>query len=207
MKGSIKMKKFRRSPVAIVCYAIAALVFVYFAAVVVSTIISINQYYSSYGMSPGFGETLGYILQNGLTQLVSAITIFMAGFILEEVRKLNPANWKTDEEIAEEREARMMEKEAKIIAKGEEAKAKAEAAAEKAEALEDKFDEKLEAAKAEFSAVVAETEEDKTVAEAALEETKSGLDQLGEEIDAAAEEFVEEVKEAAEKLADKVDAE
>lgn len=195
MKGSIEMKKFRKSPIAIACYIISGLVFVYFVAVVASTIVSIYQYYSGYDMAPGFGETLGYVLQNGLSPLVSAITIFMAGFILEEVRKLNPANWMTDEEIADAREARMMEKEAKIIAKGEAAKAKAEEAAEKAEALEDKFDEKLESAKAQFSAVVAEAEE------------KTIFDQLGEEIDTAAKEFSEEVKSAAEEFADKVDAE
>ena len=54
----------------------------------------------------------------------------MAGFILEEVRKLNPSNWRTEDEIAEEKEAKKMAKEAKQIAKGEAAKAKADAKAE-----------------------------------------------------------------------------
>ena len=153
------MKKFQKSPIAIVCYVIAALLAVYFIAVIVSTMRTISEYYAAYNMSPGFGETVAYIMQNGLSPLVSAITMFMAGFILEEVRKLNPSNWMTDDELADAREAKKMAREAKQIAKGEAAKAKAEAEAEAEAAREAE-----EAAEPEFAAVVAEDgEEDDTV--------------------------------------------
>lgn len=190
------MKKFRKSPIAIACYVIAALLAGYFITIAISTITTINQYYQAYEMSAGFGETLGYLLQNGLAPLAAAISTFMAGYILEEVRKLNPANWKTDDEIAEAKEEKRMAKEAKVIAKGEAAKAKAEAAFEKAEELEDKFDEAVEKRKEEFSAVVAAVEEDTDEAAEAVEEASD-----------ADEEAAVEVKDAAEEISEITDAE
>ena len=159
------MKQFQKSPVAIACYVISVLLAAYFLYVCATTISTINQYYASYDMKAGFGETLGYIVQSGLSPLVSAITVFMAGYILEEVRKLNPANWMTEDEIAEAREAKKMAREAKQIAKGEEAKAKADAKAEaeaeaRAEAAAEKLEEETEAV--EFSAEVAEDAEANT---------------------------------------------
>ena len=199
------MKKFRKSPIAIACYVIAALLAGYFITIAISTITTINQYYQAYEMSAGFGETLGYLLQNGLAPLAAAISTFMAGYILEEVRKLNPAkevrklnpaNWKTDDEIAEAKEEKRMAKEAKVIAKGEAAKAKAEAAFEKAEELEDKFDEAVEKRKEEFSAVVAAVEEDTDEAAEAVEEASD-----------ADEEAAVEVKDAVEEISEITDAE
>ena len=119
------MKKFRRSPVAIACYVIAALLAVYFLAVIFSTLSTINEYYAQYDMRAGFGETFGYLMQNGMSIFVNALLVFMAGFILETVRKLNPSNWMTDEEIAEAREAKQLAREEKQAAKGEAAKIKA----------------------------------------------------------------------------------
>lgn len=119
------MKKFRRSPVAIACYVIAALLAVYFLAVIFSTLSTINEYYAQYDMRAGFGETFGYLMQNGMSIFVNALLVFMAGFILETVRKLNPSNWMTDEEIAEAREAKLLAREEKQAAKGEAAKIKA----------------------------------------------------------------------------------
>ncbi len=119
------MKKFRRSPVAIACYVIAALLAVYFLAVIFSTLSTINEYYAQYDMRAGFGETFGYLMQNGMSIFVNALLVFMAGFILETVRKLNPSNWMTDEEIAEAREAKQLARQEKQAAKGEAAKVKA----------------------------------------------------------------------------------
>ena len=150
------MKKFRKSPVAIACYVLAALLAVYFVTVVVSTITTINEYYASYGMSATAGEVISYLLQNGVSPFTSALLTFMAGFILEEVRKNNPANWMTDEELAEAKEAKKMAREAKQIAKGEAAKAAAEA---KEAAGDD------ESIKAEFAAVVADAGDDTVVFE------------------------------------------
>ena len=186
-----EMKQFRKSPIAIACYVISALFAVYFLFICVNTIITINQYYASYDMSAGFGETLGYIVQSGLSPLASTITVFMAGFILEEVRKLNPANWMTEDEIAEEKEAKKMAREAKQIAKGEAAKAKADAKAEaEAEARAEAQAEKLaqETETVEFSAVVAED----------TEEIEAEAEELSETAEGAAEESAETAEEVAE---------
>ena len=82
------MKQFIRSKVAIACYVISVLIAAYCLYVCASAIGYVNQYFASMGMPANFGVTLEYILQSGLSPLVSAITVFMAGFILEEVRKL-----------------------------------------------------------------------------------------------------------------------
>ena len=138
------MKKFKKSPIAIVCYIIASIFAVYFIAVIFSTLHSINEYYASYDMQAGFGETLGYLLQNGLGPLTNAILIFMAGFILDEVRKLNPANWMTEEEIAEAREA-TESVEAVFVSSDEEAEEVSEETAEVAEeAVEETAEEAAE---------------------------------------------------------------
>ena len=193
------MKQFRKSPIALACYIISALLLVYFLFVCATTISTINQYYASYDMKASFGETLGYLVQSGLSPLVSAITVFMAGYILEEVRKLNPANWMTEDEIAEAREAKKMAREAKQIAKGEVAKAKADAKAEaeaeaRAEAAAEKLEE--ETAAVEFSAEVAED----------AEEISEAAEEAAEETTEVAEETVEEtVEEAVETAAEPAD--
>ena len=199
------MKQFKRSPIAIVCYVFAAIVAVYFVAVTVSTLSTIHEYYAQYGMKAGFGETMGYLLQNGLDPLVKAITVFMAGFILEEVRKLNPANWMTAEERAEAREAKQLVKEQKLAAKGEAAKIKAgvvtaaEAAQAKAEAsVEANFVEDAQAAEEVTEAAEAEAEE---VTEEAAEVTES-VEEVAEETGEAAEEVLEDSAEAAEAAAE-----
>lgn len=168
------MKKFRKSPLAIVCYVFAAIFAAYFVATEVTTITTIFNYYASYGMNPTFGEIASYTLQEGLASLTAAILVCMAGIILEEVRKLNPANWVTDEELAEKKEARVMARDAKKIARGEAAKAKAEAAADESETI-----------KPEFSAAVA-PEDDGVV-------VFGGEEQMApENVQGAATEFAEE---------------
>ena len=73
--------------VSFTCYVISTLLMVYFLYTVVSTVNTINDYYSQYDMSAGFGETLGYVLQNGVTSLVFSIIVFLAGNILRDVSK------------------------------------------------------------------------------------------------------------------------
>lgn len=183
------MKQFRKSPIAIACYVISVLILAYCLYVCANAIGYVNQYFASMGMPAEFGVTLEYIIQSGLSPFVSAVTVFMAGFILEEVRKLNPANWKTEDEIAEEKEAKKMAKEAKQIAKGEAAKAKADAKAEaEAEArAEARAEEMVEEAEiAEFSAVVAEDAEDEP------EEFSEATEEVAEGAEDVAEETVEE---------------
>lgn len=167
------MKKYRRSPLSIVCYVLAAIFAANFILVISSTLTEINQYYATYGMQPGFGEVLRYMLQMGSTPLFTAVATFMVGIIFNEIRKQNPANWAADEEISEAKEAQRLFKDAKQIAKGEAAKAAAEA-------KEPVITENDEGIKTEFSAVVAENSDtvefggDETEEEAAApEETEN----------------------------------
>lgn len=193
------MKRFRRSPVAIICYVIAILITCYFIGVTISTLITIHDYYAQYDMQAGFGETMAYLLQNGLTILVNAVVVFMAGFILEEVRKLNPSNWTTDEERAEAREAKQLAREQKQAAKGEAARIRAGVVTE-AEAA--KAGEEIPV-EADFSdvadEVVAEAADD--VAAEAVEAADAAEEAAGEAIDAAEEPAVE-AADAAEEITD-----
>ena len=187
------MKKFRRSPFTIACYVFAALFAAYFAAVVVSTVSTISQYYAAYDMSPTFGEVITYLFQQGLQPLAAAIMTFMAGIILDEVRKANPANWASDDEISEAKEAKRLAKEAKQIAKGEAAKAAAVATAEAAgEKTSDD-----ESIKPEFAAVVAENDSD-TVVFGDDEEAEEADATMAEEAAGTAAEATAEAENAAE---------
>lgn len=187
------MKKFRRSPFTIACYVIAAMFAAYFVTIVISTVTTINQYYAAYDMSPTFGEVASYLFQQGTMPLFAAIGTFMAGIILDEVRKGNPANWASDEEISEAKEAKRLAKEAKQIAKGEAAAAAATAASAAEKVVSD------ESIKPEFAAVVAEESKNTVVfddeedAEAVAEEAEEKAD----EAEAVAEEAEEKAEEVA----------
>lgn len=189
------MKKFRRSPFTIACYVIAAMFAAYFVTIVISTVTTINQYYAAYDMSPTFGEVASYLFQQGTMPLFAAIGTFMAGIILDEVRKGNPANWASDEEISEAKEAKRLAKEAKQIAKGEAAAAAATAASAAEKIVSD------ESIKPEFAAVVAEESKNTVVfddeedAEAA-DEAEAAVEEKAEEA-AGAEEKAEEAAGAA----------
>ncbi len=181
----MKMKKFRRSPFTIACYVIAAMFAAYFVTIVISTVTTINQYYAAYDMSPTFGEVASYLFQQGTMPLFAAIGTFMAGIILDEVRKGNPANWASDEEISEAKEAKRLAKEAKQIAKGEAAAAAATAASAAEKIVSD------ESIKPEFAAVVAEESKNTVVfddeedAEAA-DEAEAAVEEKAEEAAGAA---------------------
>lgn len=179
------MKKFRRSPFTIACYVIAAMFAAYFVTIVISTVTTINQYYAAYDMSPTFGEVASYLFQQGTMPLFAAIGTFMAGIILDEVRKGNPANWASDEEISEAKEAKRLAKEAKQIAKGEAAAAAATAASAAEKIVSD------ESIKPEFAAVVAEESKNTVVFDD--EEDAEAAD----EAEAVAEEAEEKAEEAA----------
>ncbi len=192
------MKKFRRSPFTIACYVFAAMFAAYFVTVVIGTVTTITQYYSAYDMAPTVGEVAGYLFQQGTMPLFAAIGTFMAGVILDEVRKGNPANWASDDEISEAKEAKRLAKEAKQIAKGE----AAAAAASAAEAVS--ADETI---KPEFAAVVAEEskntvvfddEEDAEVAEKA----EAAVDKAAEDAKEAAADAAAEAEEKAEEVSD-----
>lgn len=105
-------KKLIKSPVVIALYVIAALVLVYCFYLIGSTVSYINSYYSSYSMSPQAGEIITYVLQSVYQPLIGAVLLAVAGYILNEVRALNPAYYATEEEIAAAKAAKAAAKEA-----------------------------------------------------------------------------------------------
>ena len=118
-------KKYRNSGVSLACYVIAALMFGYVCYQIGTTVHTINEYYESYGMSAQPLEYVTYSLQSALQPIVYMIVIFMLGYILDAVRRNNPAYYLTDEEVLEAQEARKQAREAKKFAKGEAAALKA----------------------------------------------------------------------------------
>ena len=92
-------KKLRKSPIVIALYVIAVLTLVYACYQAGSAIKYVISYYSSYSMTPGFAETATYVLQTAFQPIVMAILLAAAGYILNEVRALNPAYYTTKEEL------------------------------------------------------------------------------------------------------------
>lgn len=86
-------KKFRRSPIAIACYVIAAIGMIYSIYTIGSTVAYLNEYFASYGMTVAgnLKDALGYVLSSVVQPFSFAVIIFVAGYILDEVRALNPA--------------------------------------------------------------------------------------------------------------------
>ena len=95
-----KMQKLKKSPVSIVCYVIAALALIYCFYVLGTAYKTVADYYAAYNMQPQLKEVVTYVLQTGLAPLTSAITLFMAAYILDSVRKLDPNNYVTVEDKA-----------------------------------------------------------------------------------------------------------
>ena len=118
-------KKYRRSPISIACYVLAAAMLVYVCYLIGSTIQTINTYYAQYGMSAQPMEYITYTLQAALQPIVYTVVFFMLGCILDAVRMNNENNYKTDEELAQAAAAKKQAREAKKIAKGEAAAIKA----------------------------------------------------------------------------------
>ena len=146
-------KKFIQSPIAIICYILAALMLIYACFQGGSTVKQINDYYAIYGMNAKPSEYFTYVLQAMLDPLIHAFTFFIAGYILNAVRKLDPKNYKTAEELVEIEEAKKEAREKKQAAKGEAKIAKSEgkgakagfAAASNEDSVRADFSESLEA--------------------------------------------------------------
>ena len=86
-------KKYRRSPISIVCYVLAAIMLVYVCYTIVSTVQTINEYYAQYGMSAQPIEYVTYSLQAALQYIVYMIVFFMCGYILDAVRMNNKSKY------------------------------------------------------------------------------------------------------------------
>ena len=138
-------KKFIQSPVAIICYVLAALMVVYACYQGGNTVKQINEYYASYGMSAKPMEYVTYVLQGMLEPLIHAFTFFIAGYILNAVRKLDPKNFKTASEMADLEDAKKEAKDRKQAAKGEAKAAKAGHKPSEEESVRADFAESLEA--------------------------------------------------------------
>lgn len=134
-------KKLKRSPWSIAFYVIAAALLIHAVYTVFGTISYLNTYFSTYGSSIGanFGNAISYIFSNSLVHFIYAALAFTGAKTFDEVRKLNPDNYFSEDELA------MMElaKQEKLEAKKAEAAAvngvkeeTAEAAAEEVSAEE-----------------------------------------------------------------------
>ena len=118
-------KKYRRNGVAIGCYIISAIMLAYACYQMGTTVGTINQYYAQYEFSPTALEYIVYCLQAALQPLMYAVVTFMLAYILDAVRKNNPANFLSDEEVEAAAEAKKQKREARKLARGEAAAAKA----------------------------------------------------------------------------------
>lgn len=128
-------KKLRKSAVVIALYVAAALMLVYSGFQVYSSAKYVFSYYSQYGMTPAFGETAGYILQTVCQPLVMTILLGAAGYILNEVRALNPAYYVTKEELEAIKAAKKAAK-AKLEVSVEDAEAEPTVVFESVEAVD-----------------------------------------------------------------------
>lgn len=118
-------KKYRRSALVIVCYILAALMALYTCYQLGYTVYTIRQYYAQYNMNATPMEYVTYLTQNGLQPLVNTVIFFMLAAILDAVRKNNPANYLSDEDIADAKMEKRADKDAKQFEKKEAAAEKA----------------------------------------------------------------------------------
>ncbi len=128
-------KECKKPGIAMACYVVAAVLFIYAFYSIGSTIAYLNSYFAQYGLTIGsqLGEALNYILSAALQPLTMAILIFMAGRILEAARSQNPAYYVSAEELAAEKAAKAAKKEAAKAAKAAAAEEKAEVLSENVE--------------------------------------------------------------------------
>lgn len=113
-------KIFQRSPMTIVCYVLAVILLIFAIRQMVDSWATIKDYYSAYEMGSNTVDNILYMIQSSIASLTFAFVAFISGFIISEIRKGNPDNYKTKEEI-------LAAKEAKKLAKAE-AKAKTDTA-------------------------------------------------------------------------------
>ena len=166
-------KKLKTSKVIIGLYVCTGIVSVYALYAIFNSITYLRNYFKTYGSSIGehFRDALSYILNQSLSYIVFAVLLFAAAAVLHEVRKLNPDNYLSQEEL----EVLAVEK-AEKAAKAAEAKADKAAKAAEAKAVKEAEKVAKEAAKA----------------ESAVESAKLGAAAVDEEVEELAEEVVED---------------
>jgi hypothetical protein len=117
-------KKYKGSVIAVIFYVLAALMLIYTCYQAGNTVASIKEYYAQYQMNATPSEYVTYILQSALEPLFNAVVLFALGYIINEVRKNNPAYYISEEEKADAKDAKKAAKDEKLAAKGEAAAAK-----------------------------------------------------------------------------------
>ena len=122
-------KKYSRSPFTIICYVLSALMLVYVFYTVGSTISYLSSYFAAYGttLSQNFGDAFSYIISSVIQPLSFAVIMFMAGLILDEVRKQNDNYYLSADDAIRLAAAKAAKKAAKASAKAEKKSAKKEA--------------------------------------------------------------------------------
>ena len=96
----MKEKKLKQSPIVLILYLLGALMMVYTIYQIISTCSAISSYYSQMGSAPKATEIINYVLQAIVQPIASAALLGGAGYILNEVRALNPKNYITVEKPA-----------------------------------------------------------------------------------------------------------
>lgn len=95
-------KTLKRSKVTIGLYVCTGIVSVYALYAIFNSISYLRNYFKTYGSTIGqhFGDALSYILNQSLSYIVFAVLLFTVSVVLTEVRKLNPDNYMSAEELA-----------------------------------------------------------------------------------------------------------
>lgn len=175
------MKKLKKSPLTYICYVLAVLSLGYCVVLAQSTISQIVEYYAAYDMSPMASEIITYLLQTCMSPLAIAFLLLMAGVIYNEVRKANPANWLTEEEIAakaKKKKGSIGDDAAELFSDNED---EVEVGSEALKNVEESVDE--------FSAEVAEVED--AAAEDVTDAVEGFEAKVAEVADAVEEEFIQ----------------
>lgn len=94
-------KKLKTSKVIIGLYVCTGIVSVYALYAIFNSITYLRNYFKTYGSSIGehFGDAFSYILNQSLSYIVFAVLLFAAAAVMHEVRKLNPDNYLSQEEL------------------------------------------------------------------------------------------------------------
>ena len=95
-------KKYKKSIVTLLCYIFAVIVLLYTSYSIGSLCAEIKAYYNAYGLSAPLSLYLTYSLQSA-QPLIYAGLFFVLGYILDEVRKNNPAYYVSAEDKPEGR--------------------------------------------------------------------------------------------------------
>ena len=90
-------KKLKRSKVTIGLYVCTGIVSVYALYAIFNSISYLRNYFKTYGSTIGQHS---YILNQSLSYIVFAVLLFTVSVVLTEVRKLNPDNYMSAEELA-----------------------------------------------------------------------------------------------------------